>query len=126
MFADYPFLAKHVYMFNIDVLDGNPEEVISDERIGVTVLEIFSLFFSKELNVAVYVCDSLDNRHLARKRKFDTWFWKYNDGTLLKEDDVAVVDGIEIYNSMIIHKKNKHLGEIIVAYKELNERAGFK
>ena len=51
------------------------------------------------------------------------WFWKFNDGSLIKEDDVAIVDGIEIYNSMILHKHNEHLKETILAYKELNEKA---
>lgn len=126
MFADYPVLAGHVYMFNIDVLEGNPDQGISDDRIGVTVLEVFRAFFRRDQNVAVYVCDTTDNRQIARKRKFDGWFWRYNDGTLIKEDDVAVIDDVEIYNSMILHKRNEHLAEIILAYKELNERAGSK
>lgn len=119
-------LVGRVFMFNINVIDGNPNLTIADERIGVTVLQVFRAFFVREQNVAVYICDSLDDRHLARKRKFDQWFWRYNDGTLIKEDDIAVVDGTEIYNSMIIHKKNEHLAEIILAFKELNERAGNK
>jgi hypothetical protein len=84
------------------------------------------LFFENRENVVVYVCDSLDDRHLARKRKFDSWFWRYNDGSLIKEDDVAMVEGVEIYNSMIIHKMNAKLNEIIIAFKELNMRAGEK
>lgn len=126
MFAAYPGIASQTYMFNLDVIKGNPVEGISDERIGVTVLKVFSLFFLNRQNVAVYVCDSLDSRQLARKRKFDIWFWKYNDGSLLKEDDIAVIEGAEIYNSMILHKENKQLTEIILAFKELNEKANDK
>lgn len=126
MFARYPLIAPQVYMFNIDVIKGNPDEGVADERIGLTVLQVFTTFFRKSQNVAVYVCDGIDDRQLARKRKFDRWFWKYNDGSLIKEDDIAVVDGTEIYNSMILHKQNRHLGDIILAYKELNEKAGEK
>jgi hypothetical protein len=126
MFANYPNIAQQVYMFNIDVVEGSPDQTVSDERIGLTVLEVFNLFFQNSKNVAVYICDSQDERHLSRKRKFDFWFWKYNDGTLIKEDDMAVVNGIEIYNSMILHKKNERLREIILAYKELNEKASEK
>lgn len=54
-------------MFNIDVLNGNPDFTISDERIGLTILEVFNHFFSTRQNVAVYVCDSLDDRQLARR-----------------------------------------------------------
>ena len=126
MFEDYPQIAQNVYMFNIDVIKGDPDDSTTDERIGLTVLQVFNIFFQKLKNVVIYVCDSLDERQLARKRKFDRWFWKYNDGSLIKEDDIAIVEGTEIYNSLIIHKQNEHLREIILAYKELNERASEK
>lgn len=113
-------------MFNIDVIEGNPDERLPDERIGLTVLQVFNLFFQKSQNVAVYVCDGADGRQLSRKRKFDSWFWRYNDGSLIKEDDIALIEGIEIYNSMILHKQNEYLMEIILAYKELNEKASEK
>ena len=126
MFSDYAAIAQHVFSFNIDVLDGNADSSITDDRIGITILEVFKLFFTKLENVVVYVCDSIDDRQLARKRKFDLWFWKYNDGSLLKEDGIALIEGVEIYNSLLLHKANKRLTEIILAYKELNERAGDK
>ncbi len=126
MFLDFPKIADQVYMFNIDVIEGLPDETISDERVGRTVLEVFKQFFQKSQNVVVYVCDSMDDRQLARKRKFDIWFWKFNDGLLLKEDDTAVIGDVAIYNSIILHKQNDHLWEIINAYKELNQRAGEK
>ena len=107
-------------------MDGNTDSSITDDRIGITILEVFKLFFTKLENIVVYVCDSIDNRQLARKRKFDLWFWKYNDGSLLKEDGIALIEGVEIYNSLLLHKANKRLTEIILAYKELNERAGDK
>jgi hypothetical protein len=126
MFSDYPAIAENIFSFNIDVLDGNADSSITDDRIGVTILAVFNLFFKKLENVGVYVCDSIDDRQLARKRKFDLWFWKYNDGSLLKEDGMALIEGVEIYNSLLLHKANKRLTEIILAYKELNERAGDK
>ncbi|MCY7420715.1 MAG: DUF6169 family protein [Chitinophagaceae bacterium] len=126
MFSDYPAIAQNIFSFNIDVLDGNADSSVTDDRVGVTILEVFKIFFSRIENVVVYVCDSIDDRHLARKRKFDLWFWKYNDGSLLKEDGIAMIEGVEIYNSLLLHKANKKLTEIILAYKELNESAGDK
>ncbi len=126
MFSDYPAIAENVFSFNIDVAEGNADSIINDDRIGATILEVFKLFFAKLQNVTVYVCDSIDERQLARKRKFDLWFWKYNDGSLLKEDGIALIEGVEIYNSLLLHKKNIKLTEVILAYKELNERAGDK
>jgi Family of unknown function (DUF6169) len=68
MFSDYPKISENIFMFNIDVVSGKPDESIAVDRIGVTIVEVFKIFFSKIENVAVYVCDTLDERHLARKR----------------------------------------------------------
>jgi CO dehydrogenase/acetyl-CoA synthase gamma subunit (corrinoid Fe-S protein) len=124
MFSDYPAISENIFSFNIDVLLGDPDETLADDKIGHTIFHIFKLFFEKIENVAVYVCDTLDERHLSRKRKFDFWFWKFNDGSLLKEDGIAVIEGMPIYNSLLVHKLNKHWPEIVLAYSELNERAG--
>lgn len=124
MFADYPGISEHIFTFNIDVRSGDPDGTLADDKIGYTIFQVFKLFFQRIENVAIYVCDTLDERHLARKRKFDLWFWKFNDGSLLKEDGIAVVEGKPIYNSLLVHKSNKHWPEIVLAYSELNERAG--
>jgi hypothetical protein len=126
MFADYPQITCPVYSFNIDAIEGEPGHAPGDERVGATVSEVMNLFFRKIDNVTVYVCDSMDERQYARKRKFDLWFYAYNDGSLIKEDGLALVEGTEIYNAMILHKHNKQLTDIILAFKELNERAGDK
>lgn len=126
MFSDFPVIAENVFSFNIDVLDGDADSSVTNDRIGVTILEVCKLFLTKLENVVVYVCESIDVRQLARKRKFDLWFWKYNERSLLKEDGITLIEGVEICNSLLLHKANKRLTEIILAYKELNERAGDK
>ena len=126
MFEDYPHIAGNIYSFNIDVLEGDSNAVTSDERIGVTIVEVFKTFFKRVENVAVYVCDIADERHMARKRKFDFWFWKYNDGSIIKEDGVAMAGNMEILNSLLAHNNNPHLAELIFAFKDLNSKAGDK
>ena len=126
LFADYPSVASNIFTFNIDVIKGDNNSAIADERIGITIVEVFKKFFKQKKNVAVYVCDSLDERQYARKRKFDYWFWKYNDGTILKEDGVAIIEDVEILNSLLILKSNPHCAEVVFAFKELNERANEK
>jgi hypothetical protein len=39
---------------------------------------------------------------------------------------VYFIDGVEIYNLWIVHKSNAKPAEIIIAYKELNEKAADK
>ncbi|MDX2047030.1 MAG: DUF6169 family protein [Chitinophagaceae bacterium] len=123
MFADYPGISNNVYSFNIEVMDGDADTSVADERIGLTVVEVLRLFFRRIENVSVYVCDFADERHLARKRKFDFWFWKYTDGTIIKEDGVAMAEGKELLNSLLLHRNNPQYTEIISAFKDLNARA---
>ena len=62
MFVDYPTIAHTVYSFNIDIVNGDVANATTDERIGVTIVEVFKSFFRHIENVAVYVCDISDNR----------------------------------------------------------------
>jgi hypothetical protein len=126
MFSDYPNIVSPIYALNIEALEGNPDDSLRDDRIGITVSKILNLLFSKIENVIVYVCDSVDRRQYARKRKFDIWFYMYNDGSIIKEEGLALIEGVEIYNTLLIHKKNQQIKEIILAFKELNERANEK
>jgi hypothetical protein len=126
MFYEFPHIAEYIYSFNIDVLEGEMDESIKDDKIGITIAEVFKMFFNELENVAVYVCDMIDKRHFARKRKFDIWFNKYNDGTILKEDGIAIIEDVEIINSLLISSHHPKLKEILVAYKSINERAGDK
>ena len=126
VFDEYLSYHNNIYTFNIDVVETNTEFAITDERIGLTVVYVLKLLFAKIENVIIYVCDNIDERQLARKRKFDLWFWKYSDGTIIKEDGIAVIEDVEILSSLLINKNNPHIKEVILAFKELNEKANEK
>ncbi len=126
LFENYPHILSKVYSFNIEVLNGDPDNLPADERVGETIAHALKLFFSQVDNVVLYVCDSLDNRQFARKRKFDLWFYIYNDGSLIKEDGLVVIENTAIYNAILMHKKNKQIIELIFAFKELNTKANEK
>jgi hypothetical protein len=83
---------------------------------------MLELFFKDLDNVAIYTCDSLDDRQVGRRRKFDLWFYLYNTGDWIKEDGIQFIEGVEMYTSMIISKENFQLSDLIVAFKELHER----
>ena len=122
MFEEYPQIECPIYSFNLEAIEGNPALSVHDNRIGDTIGHIMDLFFSNINNIAVYVCESIDTRQMARKRKFDYWFNKYKNENLLKEDGVAVLNEEEVtYNSIIVHKDNEYAIQILEAYKELNE-----
>ena len=48
MFQQYPQIAEDVYSFNIDVIDGKTAFAVTDERIGLTIVEVFKTFFCDE------------------------------------------------------------------------------
>ncbi|SEM16913.1 hypothetical protein SAMN05216436_102119 [bacterium A37T11] len=122
MFEENPLIASYVFTLNIDVVDGDIKNALQDERIRVTVSEVLRLFFEEIDNVAIYICDSMDSRQLARKRKFDFWFWKYNDGSIFKEDGIAVIEDMGIYNSILLHRQNSNFDSILHAFRKLNDR----
>ncbi|MFL9482714.1 DUF6169 family protein [Chitinophagaceae bacterium LWZ2-11] len=72
------------------------------------------------------MCDSIDKRQSARKRKFDIWFSKYNNNSLIKEDRIAIINDTAIHNSILMHKQNKQLEQILFAYNDLNQKTDFK
>lgn len=115
-----------IYSFNIDVVGNANELGATDERIGLTIVHILKLFFEKIENVIIYVCDSMDDRQLARKRKFDFWFWKYSDGSIIKEEGIAVIESVQILNTLLVNKNKPQLTEIILSFKELNEKVNEK
>lgn len=123
MFYEFPSLAENIYTINIDVIEGDIENTIEDDRIGLTIIQIFKMFFIEVKNAIVYVCDGNDERHFARKRKFDFWFNKYNNGTILKEDGVAIVENTKNLNSLLISSKHPKSNEIILAFKAINKTA---
>jgi hypothetical protein len=123
LFSDYPQIADRIFNFNVDVVEGDPETSKDDERVGVTIVEVLKHFFGEVRNAVIYVCDSSDNRHDARRRKFDLWFWKFDDGSIQKRDGLAILGGVEIYNSILVHKDNDRLEDILTAYEELNKES---
>ena len=67
------------------------------------------------------VCDNSDGKELLRKRKFDQWFKKYDDGTIIKVNGHIIVPNFNIYNAILIHKENNKKNLFIEAFNELND-----
>ncbi len=126
LFPEFPEFSKDVYTFNLEVVSGNIYDQAMDAKIAETVIAIFLEFFTARQNVVIYICDTSDERQFVRKRKFDTWFWKYNDGSFVKEDGLAVISDIAIYNSLLVHKQHAFLDKVIAAFRSLNERTNDK
>lgn len=118
-FSEYIEIANNVFAFNIDVLLKGSSSTI-DLRIGNTIVQIFKTFLNGLTNAVVYVCDASDSKELLRKRKFDTWFREYDDGTIIKIDGQISSEDFNIYNAILIHKDNPKKNRFIEAFNDLN------
>lgn len=126
LFKEFPQINCPVYSINIELVRGQADTGSKDDRIGATISSILYSFFEQMENVAVYICDPTDERHLARKRKFDIWFNSFNNGSLIKEDGVAIAGERVLYNSIIFHQSHPLSLDLRIAFKELNAQANNK
>ncbi len=118
-FSEYREIANNVFAFNIDMLEKGSSGII-DLRIGNTIVQIIKTFLNGLTNAVVYVCDASDSKELLRKRKFDTWFREYDDGTIIKIDGQISTKSFSIYNAILIHKDNPKKNRFIEAFNDLN------
>lgn len=125
MFGEYlpPYIP--VYTFNIELIaEARVLSKATDKRIEATVSAILRLFFEEIENVMVYICDNLDNKHHARKRKFDSWYSNAINSQIEKYEFVAITEDYELLNSVLLHTQNPFKLQVLSAFKMLNE-SGF-
>jgi Family of unknown function (DUF6169) len=118
-FKAYKKVAGNIFSFNVEVMESK-KGVSIDERTGLTIVAIVKKFLEGLENAVVYVCDTGDGRELLRKRKFDLWFRKYDDGTIIKVDGHIAVPDFNIYNAILIHKDNPKKNRFIEVFNDLN------
>lgn len=114
-------LITQFFTFNIEPLEGDWKDSPSDSRIADTVIEMLVHFFSNMTNAIIYLCDSIDDRQLARKRKFDMWFGKADTNEIEKHDFISKTSDYELLNALLIHKNNPEKLVVLEMIKELNE-----
>lgn len=119
-FDEYKEISGRVYGFNVEQISKG-KKAGADPRIGYTVVHVVKAFLNELVNAVVYVCDNADSRELMRKRKFDTWFKQYDDGSIIKIDGHIVYGDLDIYNAILIHKENQKKNRFIEAFTQLNQ-----
>lgn len=116
--------SEQIYEFLIAVtVNGTGKNPPQDISVSDTIAEIFQEFFNaKTKNVCIYICDSSDGRQDIRRKKFDQWFYKYQNDSFLKLDEVLVDSNKKRYPvSAIIRKTNPYIKQIITAFIALSE-----
>lgn len=116
---------EYVYEFVIGILENpNTSKVPTDARIADTVAVIFNDFFKRNNhNVAIYICDSADLKQEVRMKKFQQWYYKYQDSTMIKMDEVLIDSKKNRFPISIIAKRsNPYLIEIFTAFATISDQ----
>ena len=122
----YSFTTRHacyhpafanVYTFNIEPEEDTPHPI--DQRIALTVIHILKLFFSRNENAMIMICDNLDGKERKREMLFTRWFMRYNDGSIQKYDASSTTDDYMLYVSLYIHRDNPDARQLVAAFYDL-------
>ena len=110
------------YSFNIERLsEQNAKLGQQDDKVRNTVLYVIYRFFLLNQDALITVCDSTDGRQTARKRLFDGWFDRFNDGSLTKTDGTFTIEGHVNFASLIYCSVNKYSADLLREFKLLED-----
>ena len=120
IFENDPDLQPFLYEISIIVLD-NPTDAQppADRLVSTTVASIFGQFFRQHERVVVYICDTSDQRGLARHRKFTSWFERYKGNYVQFSDSITDKKGIVYFTSLIVRRDNPHMARVLIAFTNL-------
>ncbi len=118
-FAQYPDFCDDIFEFAIRIVNPPARLPLADRFVEPTVVAIFRDFFARHGMVAIYVCDSSDNRQAVRARLFDRWFQNNRSFGFIKVD-TSLNDPVGlIYLSMIVHSSYRHSVAVAAAFVKL-------
>jgi hypothetical protein len=111
--------SNDLFEFIIEILyNPSDKSPALDKLVPPTVAAIFKDFYHrKSETVCIYICDSSDGRQEIRRRKFEQWFFEYQDTSFIKIDDKFVDRNKNLFPiSMIIKKSHPHYALITVDF----------
>ncbi len=85
-----------------------------------TVIRIF--IKQDPLRLVCFTCDTAYGRHLARCKRFNTWFSENNDGHYLKmEDSIPYLAINKLFLiTLITRNDNPHVAEVLASFVKFN------
>ena len=108
LFGEESIFSPNTFEFSIIVLmNSTGKNPPLDKAIPPTIAAIFADFYENATDtIAIYICDSSDERQLLRKRKFDQWFEFYKGQLFVKIDAGFKENDGSIYPVSLIIKEN--------------------
>ena len=123
LFGQHPDLGEETFELVIDVVFSPTNRMPSDSRMPITIAAICQNFFANKDRILLYICETADARHLARVRKFDTWFREFNDFRFLKIDtNFPDTNGTTYFLSLIFRMGHPHRHTIIDEFELLSRQ----
>ena len=118
-----PFFKDYTFEFIIAILEKNTgKNPPLDKRIPITIGLIFEDFFQNDKNIAIYICDSSDNKQAIRFRKFNDWFVSLKNRAYVKMDlQIPDEKEVYIYTSLIMRGDNPNLSSIMIEFKAITD-----
>jgi hypothetical protein len=117
-------VSKYIFEFVIEVaINETSKNPPLDVNVSETIAQIFKEFlFKHDNNIAIYICDSADGKQELRRRKFNEWFDKYQQGGFVKIDEALKDSENNLYPiSLILQRNNPKRIEIIDAFFKLTD-----
>lgn len=108
-FSDFPEFKDNVVSFGfarINSATNNKKQ--QDDRIQYTVTSILENYLNSDPKVIIlFICDTKDRQHQARKILFDKWYSSDNNkGSYYKIDEDVCTEEDCTYCSVIFHRDN--------------------
>ena len=118
-----PFFKDYTFEFIIAILENNTgKNPPLDRKIPETLGLIFGDFFQNDKNIAIYICDSSDNKQAIRFRKFNDWFVSLKNRAYVKMDlQIPDEKEIYIYTLLIMKADNPNLSSIMIEFKAITD-----
>ena len=82
-----------IYDFEFYCYDPTPEiKKSKDEQISATIIHLLQQFFSSDLRVLIYACDSSDRLHRERQWLFNHWYKTFAESIKRYQLDIKIED----------------------------------
>lgn len=130
VFEEQPFFeqgefafAEHAYEVFL-TLEKAPPAYPTDTKIGATLAAVIKEFIDNDPSRLVFfTCDTADGRHLARYKRFNTWFSENNTDYYKLEDkiDYPAINKL-FYITLILRNDNPNSGQILVSFTNVTSR----
>lgn len=101
-------------LYSLDFGEIEEKKGVNDSKISLTILQIIINFIQENSSVIIhFLCDSLDDRQLSRKRLFSRWFSVCNITSWVKYDydfenvnyNISFVYNADVYETGLMERE---------------------